>query len=65
MFILVRSNDLTGEGVVFNSDYVVRMDSTPTNIRLTMLDKSTVVLTRDEYKRLGKNIFKVTKIDEV
>jgi len=65
MFILVNANDLNGEGVVFNADYVVRMDYMSTDIRLKLVDGSTIKITRDEYKRLGKNIFKVVKIDEV
>jgi len=65
MFILVRSNDLEQEGTVFNSEYVVRMDSTSTDIKLKLMDGSSVRITKDEYKRLGKNIFKVVKIDEV
>lgn len=65
MFIFVRSNDLEGEGIVFNTEYVVRMDSTRTNVRIKMMDNSTVIITRDEFLRLNKNIFKVTKLDEV
>lgn len=65
MFILVRSNDLEKEGIVFNTEYVVRMDSTLTDIKLKMIDGSFVRLTKDEYRKLNLNIFKVTKIDEV
>ena len=65
MFILVRSNDLAGEGVIFNMEYVVRMDASPTDIKIKMIDGSTIKLTREEYKKLGKNILKVIKIDEV
>lgn len=65
MFILVRSNDLAGEGIVFNTEHIIRMDATSTDIKITMSDRSTVRITREEYKKLGKNVFKVVKIDEV
>ena len=65
MFILVRANDLEHEGVVFNTDYVVRLDSTSTSVRVKLVDGSAVIITKDEYKRLNKNIFKVVKMDEV
>ena len=65
MFIYVRSNDLKGEGVAFNTEYVVRVDSTRTNVRIKMIDNSTVIITREEFKHLNKTIFKVTKLDDV
>ena len=65
MFILARANDLDQEGVVFNTDYVTRIDSTSSNVRIKLVDGSAVIITKDEYKRLNKKIFKTMKLDEV
>ena len=65
MFILVRANDLEQEGVVFNTDFVVRLDSTSTSVRIKLTDGSAVIITKDEYKRLNKKIFQTVKLDEV
>ena len=65
MFILVRANDLNHEGVVFNTDYVTRMDSTSSTVKIKLVDGSAVVITKEEYKRLNMNVFKVVKMDEV
>ena len=65
MFILVNANNLDREGVVFNTDYVTRIDRTSTTVRIKLIDGSAVIITTDEYKRLNKNIFKVVKLDEV
>ena len=48
MFILVRANDLEQEGVVFNTDYVTRIDSTSTSVRIKLTDGSPVIITKDE-----------------